>query len=88
MNKEEIQKLKDKIIEFDNQDVYIELEQSIQYHITIKKAKIIVSREKLIVSDEQEQDFIVELHYLDNIEIEGNSIYMELSNDLKITLDY
>ena len=88
MNTEEIQKLKEKIKKLENQDVYIELEQSIQYHTTINKAKIIVSDEKLIISDEQEQDFIVELHYLEEIAENGNTIYLELSNDLKITLEY
>ena len=88
MNTEEIQKLKEKIKKLENQDVYIELEQTIQYHTTINKAKIIVSDEKLIISDEKEQDFIVELHYLEEIAENGNTIYLELSNDLKITLEY
>ena len=88
MNTEEIQKLKEKIKKLENQDVYIELEQSIQYHTTINKAKIIVSDEKLIISDEKEQDIIVELHYLEEIAENGNTIYLELSNDLKITLEY
>lgn len=88
MNKEEIDKLKNKIIEFQNQDVYIELEQAIEYHTTILKAKVIVSNEKIIISDEQHQDFIIELKYLDEIEIEGNSIYMDMTNDIRITLDY
>lgn len=88
MNTEEIQKLKEKIKKLENQDVYIELEQSIQYHTTINKAKIIVSDEKLIISDEKEQDFIVELHYLEEIEENGNTIYLELSNDLKIALEH
>ena len=88
MNTEEIQKLKEKIKELENQDIYIELEQSIQYHTTINKAKIIVSDEKLIISDEKEQDFIVELHYLEEIEENGNTIYLELSNDLKIALEH
>ena len=88
MNTEEIQKLKEKIKKLEDQDVYIELEQSIQYHTTINKAKIIVSDEKLIISDEKEQDFIVELHYLEEIEENGNTIYLELSNDLKIALEH
>lgn len=88
MNTEEIQKLKEKIKKLENQDIYIELEQSIQYHTTINNASIIVSDEKLIISDEKEQDFIVELHYLEEIEENGNTIYLELSNDLKITLEH
>lgn len=88
MNTEEIQKLKEKIKKLENQDIYIEIENAIQYHTTINKAKIIASDEKLIISDEKEQDFIVELHYLDEIEENGNTIYLEMTNDLKITLEY
>ena len=87
MNTEEIKKLKEKMKEFENQDIFIKLENAIQYHTTINNAKIIVSDEKLIISDEKEQDFIVELHYLDEIEENGNTIYLEMSNDLKITLE-
>ena len=88
MNTEEIKKLKEKMKEFENQDVFIKLENAIQYHTTINNAKIIVSDEKLIISDEKEQDFIVELHYLDEIEENGNTIYLVMSNDLTITLEY
>lgn len=88
MNTEEIKKLKEKIKEFENQDVFIKLENAIQYYTTINNAKIIVSDEKLIISDEKEQDFIVELHYLDEIDENGNTIYLEMTNDLKITLEY
>lgn len=88
MNNEEIEKLKNKIVEFQNQDVYIEIQQSIQYHITIYNAKIIVSNEKLIISDEKNQDFIIELQYLEDIEIDDNTIDLEMSNYIKITLDY
>lgn len=88
MNTEEIQKLKEKMKEFENQNIYIEIEQSIQYHTTINNASIIVSDEKLIISDKKEQDFIIELHYLDEVEEDGNTIYLEMSSNLRITLDY
>lgn len=88
MNTEEIQKLKEKMKEFENQNIYIEIEQSIQYHTTINNASIIVSDENLIISDKKEQDFIIELHYLDEVEENGNTIYLEMSNNLSITLDY
>lgn len=87
MNKELIEKLKEKSREFENQDIYIELENSIQYYITIRNAKMIVSDEKLIISDGGQQDFIVELHYLDDLEITDKTIYIEMSNDINITLD-
>lgn len=88
MNNEEIEKLKEKITEFENQDVFIEIQGALQYHFTIYKAKIIASNEKLVISDEKEKDFIIELQYLEDIEIEGNTIDLEMSNNIKITLDY
>lgn len=88
MNTEEIQKIKEKIKELENKDIYIELEQSIQYHTTINNASIIVSDEKLIISDRKEQDFIVELQYLDEVEENENTTYLNMSNELRITIDY
>ena len=88
MNNEEIEKLKNKIIEVQGQDVFIALQQSIQYHTTICKAKIIISNEKLIISDEKNQDFIIELQFLEKVNIDGNIIDLEMSNFIKITLDY
>lgn len=88
MNDEIIEKLKQKMIDFENEDVYIELENAIQYYTTIKSAKIIVSNEKLIISNEKEKDFIIELHYLDDIEINENTVYLDLTNDIRITLDH
>lgn len=88
MNKELIEKLRDKIIEYQNQDVFVKLENSIQFYTTICNAQIIISDQKLILSDSKQQDFIIELYYLEDIKIEGNSIYLGLSNDLNITLDY
>lgn len=88
MNNEIIEELKQKMIDFQNEDVYIELENSIQYHTTIKNAKIIVSDEKLIISNEKEKDFIIELHYLCDVEINENTVYLEMTNDIRITLDH
>ncbi len=88
MNKELIEKLRDKIAEYQNQDVFVKLENSIQFYTTICNAQVIVSDQKLVISDQKKQDFIVELFYIEDIKIEGNSIYLQLSNDLNITLDY
>lgn len=88
MNKEEIQKLKTKILEYQGQDVFVKLENAIQFYTTIYNAQVIISNQKLIISDQKQQDFIVELFYIEDVKIEGDSIYLELSNDLNITLDY
>ena len=36
----------------------------------------------------KEKDFIFELHYLDDVEIDDNTIYLEMTNDIRITLDH
>lgn len=87
MNIEEINKLKGKIKDFKSKDIFIKIENAIQYYTTIQNAKVIASDQKLIISDQKKQDLIIELFYLDNIKIDGNTICMELSNDLGITLD-
>lgn len=88
MNKGLIEKLRDKIIEYQGQDVFVKLENSVQFYTTICNAQVIVSDQKLILSDSKQQDFIIELYYLEDVKIEGNSIYLQLSNDLNIILDY
>lgn len=88
MNKELIDKLRSKIKEFQGQDVFVKLENSIQYYTTITSAQVIVSDQKLVISDQKKQDFIVELFYIEDVKIEGNTIFLEMSNDLNITLDY
>lgn len=88
MNKGLIEKLRDKIAEYQNQDVFVKLENSVQFYTTICNAQIIISDQKLVISDSKQQDFIIELYYLEDVKIEGNSIYLGLSNDLNITLDY
>ena len=80
MNEEEIKKLKNKIMDFQGQDVFVAIQQAIQYNTTIYKAKVIVSNERLIISDGENQ-------YLENVDIEGNTIDLEMSNCIKISLD-
>ena len=71
MENEIVEKLKQKMTEFEDEDVYIELENSMQYHTTIKNAKIIVSDEKLIISNEKEKDYNCKyynnINYIDSI---------------------
>jgi len=88
MDKELIEKLKNKIIEYKNQDVFVKMENAVQYYTTITSAQVIISDQKLIISDSEKQDFIVELYYLEDVEIDGNTLYLKMSNDIEITLDY
>lgn len=87
MNKEEIEKLKIKLMSFRDKDVYIEISNSLQFHTTIEKAQIIVSNEKIFITDGKEKDFIIELHYLDSLEEDGNITILNLYNEIKVTLD-
>lgn len=87
MNKEEIERLKNKLEEFKNKDVYVETSKAIGFHTTIENAQIIVSNNKLFITDGKEKDFIIELHYLDSLEEDGNTTILNLYNELKITID-
>lgn len=87
-NSNEIEKIRNKLKEFENEDVYVEIEGALQYHITINNAKVLISNQKIFITNEKEQDFIIELYYLDYANIENNTIIMEMLNDIKITLDY
>lgn len=82
------EKILAKIKEFQNQDIYIELGGAIQYNFLIRNAKILVSKQKIFITNEKEQDFIIELYYLKNIVIEEYTIYLQMLNDIKIMLDY
>ena len=84
----EIEKIRSKIKEFENEDIYVEVEGALQYNIIIKNTKILISNQKIFITNEKEQDFIIELYYLDFVEIENNSLIMNMLNDIKITLDY
>lgn len=81
-----INKLKNKISEFQNQELYIEIKDALQYETTIKNSKIIVSNQKLIISDEEQKDFIIELHYLDSLKIDESTIKLIMDNDLIINI--
>ena len=88
MNKEEIEKLKNKLADFENQDIYIEINNAIQYYTTIHNAKIIISNQKLIISNGDNKDFIIELQYLDNVDVKNCTVDMYMDYDMEIILDY
>lgn len=87
-NSNEIEKIRSKLKEFENEDIYVEIEGALQYNITIENAKILISNQKIFITNEKEQDFIIELYYLDCADIENNIIIMKMTNDIKIILDY
>lgn len=84
--KEIVEKIKNKIEEFQNSEVYVEIENAIQYQTTIKNCKIIVSDQKLILSDEEKKDLIIELYYITKLEVYESTIKMVMENDLTITI--
>lgn len=84
--KEIVEKIKSKVEEFQNSEVYVEIENAIQYQTTIKNCKIIVSDQKLILSDEEKKDLIIELYYISELEVFESTIKMVMENDLTITI--
>lgn len=84
--KEIVEKIKTKVEEFQNSEVYVEFENAIQYNTTIKNCKIIVSDQKLILSNEENKDLIIELYYISDLEIYESTIKMVMENDITITI--
>ena len=60
---ENIDKIKEKIQEYQNKDVYIELENAISYHFLICNAKLLVSQEMLFITDEKKRKFFVRITF-------------------------
>lgn len=86
MNKEEVKQLKENIKSLEGQNVLITIDGAIQYHTIINQAKIIASDERLVMSDQHQQDIIIDLMYLEEIEVSENRIEMIMSNAIEISL--
>lgn len=87
MKKEEFQVLKNKINELNNKDIYIEFQDALEYYITIYKGKILISKNRLFITNQNKIDILIDLSYLDSIKYINNTIILQLWNNLKIILD-
>ncbi len=69
------------------QNVYITVKGNIDTRLPIKKARILVTRRKIILSNE-ELDFTIDLYWVKKIKIEdGLRIIFIFIDDLKVSLE-
>lgn len=79
MNKEEIRELISKLSkDFKKKEIYIIFEGAIEFTIKMKNIKFFVTKDIIIIIDENDKEFRIEPHYIDNIEYQNNTIKFEM----------
>ena len=79
MNKEEMKELISKLSkDFKKKEIYIIFEGAIEFTIKMKNIKIFVTKDIIIIIDENDKEFRIEPHYIDNIEYQNNTIKFEM----------
>ena len=79
MNKEEIKELISKLSkDFKKKEIYIIFEGAIEFTIKMKNIKFFVTKDIIIIIDENDKEFRIEPHYIDNIEYRNNTIKLEM----------
>ena len=82
-----VEKLKKALLkEYKNKDILVILEGFIKTYIIIKNSKILINNQTLILTDGKQQEFIIDLDYVYNIDV-NTAIMFDLDNE-KITLQY
>ena len=61
---------------------------AIRYSLIIHKAKSLVSNELLAITDGQENNLCIEMHYINGIEINDRCITLDMDNEITIKIDY
>lgn len=87
MNKEDLKKIEKCLKNFENQITYIEMTGAVNYFIKIRKAKILISREILVISDGKQKNFIIDLFHYDNLKIQNGAVIIEFDNDLNFRIN-
>lgn len=87
MNKEDLKILEKQLKSFENQITYIEMMGAVSYFIKIRKAKILISREMIVISDGSQKNFVLDLFHYDNLKIQNKSVIIEFDNDLKFRIN-
>lgn len=82
-----VEKLKKALLkDYKNKDIIVILEGFIKTYIIIKNSKILINNQTLILTDGKQQEFIIDLDYVYNIDV-NTAIMFDLDNE-KITLQY
>lgn len=61
---------------------------AIRYNFIIHKVKSIVNNEFLVITDGKENNLYLEMHYINNVEIDDRCMILEMENEIIIKIDY
>ena len=88
MNNENMDKIRKYFKELNDDNIFVSVEGALKFHMIINNAKVLVGNEEIFITDEEDNSLLLELHYLENVDIEENIMCLEMYNDLIITFDY
>lgn len=54
----------------------------------IHEVKSLVSNDFLVITNGQENNLYIEMHYINNVEINDRCIILEMDNEITIKMDY
>ena len=61
---------------------------AIRYNFIIHEVKSIVNNEFLVITDGKENNLYLEMHYINNVEIDDRCMILEMENEIIIKIDY
>lgn len=60
----------------------------IRYNFIIHEVKSIVNNEFLVITDGKENNLYLEMHYINNVEIDDRCMTLDMENEIIIKIDY
>ena len=61
---------------------------AIRYNFIIHEVKSIVNNEFLVITDGKENNLYLEMHYINNVEIDDRCMTLDMENEITIKIDY
>ncbi len=88
MNKENIRELISKLSKnFKNKEIIIIFNGAIEFTITMKNIRFFVTRNVIIIVDENDKEFKLDPFYIEDIKYSNHTITFEIEGDLKMRIE-
>lgn len=88
MNKEEVKELINTLSKnFKKKEINIIFNGAIEFIITMKNIKFFVTRDIIIIVDENDKEFRIDPFYIDDIEFKNNTIKFEMEGYYTVQFD-
>lgn len=88
MDKEEMKELISKLSkDFKKKEINIIFSGAIEFIITMKNIKFFITRDIIIIVDENDKEFRIDPYYIDDIEFKNNTIKIEMEGYYTVQFD-